>query len=419
MSFRSTSLFVGVKRSHGSGHLYVKWGSYYGRWRGVDGRLINKKIGKVRTRGAKDGITRAEAERGLRRLVEAETRRPPPVEESLRTVDQVADELRERLALEGARLSYRQNCESMQRVHISPAIGKRRIDSVTRQDVERLARSMLARGLAPKTVRNVVSFLHSAFELAIENSWAASNPVARAARPLRRRRGDADPDLQFLSLDELRRVIDAIPDETVVRKPEPRRDGRPGPAPPPPPDVLGPVIRVIVLAAAVTGLRQSELLGLRWRDVDWAASRIRVRNAYVRGEHSGEGKSDLSTRRSVPMNDWLGDELERWRTRTVFASEQELVFAHPHTGQPLDRTKLTRRFQSACRATGVRVIRFHDLRHTFATQLAAKGAPLRVIQEFLGHADLKTTQVYAHYARSALEIDLVNEVFPSEAPDTD
>ena len=120
-----------MKRSHGSGHLYVKHGSYYGRWRGADGRFVNKKIGEVRGRGEKDEITPAEAERGLRGLVEAESRRPAtPAEEPPHTVDQVADELRERLAVEGARLSYRQNCESMQRIHISPAIGKRRIDRV-------------------------------------------------------------------------------------------------------------------------------------------------------------------------------------------------------------------------------------------------------------------------------------------------
>ena len=61
--------------------------------------------------------------------------------------------------------------------------------------------------------------------------------------------------------------------------------------------MLGPVLRVVILAAAMSGLRQSELLGLRWRDVDWGAQRIRVRNAFVRGEHSSEGKSDLSTTR--------------------------------------------------------------------------------------------------------------------------
>ena len=111
-----------------------------------------------------------EAERGLRRLVEAESRRPAPsTEAKTRTVDEVTDELRERLAIEGVRLSYRQNCESMQRIHISPAIGGRRIESVTRPDVERLARAMLARGLTPKTVWNVMTFLHAVFALALAN----------------------------------------------------------------------------------------------------------------------------------------------------------------------------------------------------------------------------------------------------------
>jgi site-specific recombinase XerD len=57
------------------------------------------------------------------------------------------------------------------------------------------------------------------------------------------------------------------------------------------------------------------------------------------------------------------------------------------------------------------VIRFHDLRHTFATTLAAAGVPLRTIQEYLGHADLKTTQIYAHYAPSAHEVEIVNDAF--------
>jgi integrase len=77
----------------------------------------------------------------------------------------------------------------------------------------------------------------------------------------------------------------------------------------------------------------------------------------------------------------------------------------------LDRTKTTRRFQAACVAAGVRQVRFHDLRHTFATRLAARGVPLRTIQEFLGHADLKTTQIYAHYAPSEGEVELMNDAF--------
>jgi integrase len=163
----------------------------------------------------------------------------------------------------------------------------------------------------------------------------------------------------------------------------------------------------------LTGHRQSELLGLRWRDVDWIAQRVRVRNAFVRNEHSGEGKSDLSTRRSVPLADRLVGELDGWSKHTPFAGADQLVFGHPHTGRPLDRSKVTRRFQDACRDAGVGVVRFHDLRHTFGTQMAAAGVPLRTIQEWLGHADIQTTQIYAHYAPSAHETAIVNSVFGS------
>src|ERR1700694_3762195 len=122
-------------------------------------------------------------------------------------------------------------------------MGERKITDIERRDVEALTNVLLKRKLAPKSVRNIMGFLHGVFEHGVDRGW---------------------------------------------------------PAPPPSPDVLGPVLRVVILAAAMTDLRQGELLGLRWRDVDWSVQRIRVRNTFVRGEHSAEGKSDLSTRRSVP-----------------------------------------------------------------------------------------------------------------------
>lgn len=406
-----------TKRDYGTGSIYIdpKRNAYYGRWRTADGRKLNRKIGTVRARGESDGLTRAEAERRFRKMQEAEERRPRPAAGERRTVDDAADSLRSKLAIQGSRKSYLQNCESMQRVHISPRIGSKPVDRVTTAQVEAVAEQMLQAGLAPKSVRNLITFLHSVFEHAIDKGWAVENPVRRAARPKRRRSGDADPDLQFLTLEELDRVIGAIPNEVVTREPAPTRRGRRGPSPPVPPDVLGPVIRVIVLVAAATGLRQSELLGLRWRDVDWEARRIRVRNAFVRGEHSGDGKSDLSTRRSVPMADLVVAALRAWSERTPYRAPDDLVFAHPETGRPVDRTKLSRRFKEACGDAEVRVIRFHDLRHTFATRLAASGQPLRFIQELLGHADAKTTQIYAHYAPSEREVEMVNEAFARES----
>lgn len=409
-----------AKRTYGTGQLYEKHGAYYGRWRTNDGRKLNRRLGTIREPGATAGLTRTQAERRFRQMQQDEEIAPRRRADAERvTVADASASLRRRLAVEGARKSYLEGCESMERVHVVPRLGTLAVHEVTSTDVEALASSMLRRGLKPKTVRNVVTYLHSVFEHAVARGWCPANPVRYASRPKRRRAGDVNPDLQFLTVAELEAVLRAIPDEVVQRTPAPTRNGRPGPAPPPPPDVLGPVLRVVVLAAAMTGLRQSELLGLRWRDVDWVAQRIRVRNAYVRGEHSGQGKSDLSTRRSVPMADRLARELDRWSRRTAYGAEADLVFAHPNSGRPLDRSKVTKRFKQACRDAGVNEITFHELRHTFATRLAASGQPLRTIQEFLGHADLKTTQIYAHYAPSTREVEMVNQAFAEEEPAAD
>ncbi len=403
------------KRSYGTGQLYTKQGSYYGRWRTSDGRRLNRLLGPMRATGSAEGLTRAEAERVFRKTREKEEQAPRPKVTARITVDDAGDSLRAKQKLEGARKSYQENCESMQRVHISPKLGSLPVAGVSRAQVEALATAMLEKKLSPKTVRNVLSFLHSIFEHAIDEGWCNENPVRRATRPGRRRSGDVAPDLQFLTVEELDAVLRAIPDEVVYRKPKPTRKGRRGPSPPPPPDVLGPVLRVVILAAAMTGLRQSELLGLRWRHVNWVAQRIRPRNTFVRGEHSEEGKSDLSTKRSVPMADRLFRELDGWSKRTEFRAEENLVFAHPQTGNALDRSKVTKRFKEACVDAKVRPIRFHDLRHTFGTRLAASGQPMRMIQEFLGHADSKTTQIYTHYAPSEHEVQIVNEAFAPKA----
>jgi hypothetical protein len=79
------------------------------------------------------------------------------------------------------------------------------------------------------------------------------------------------------------------------------------------------------------------------------------------------------------MADRAARVLEAWSRRTAYGADDGLVFAHPETGKPLDRSKVTKRFKAACRDAGVRPIRFHDLRHTFGTRLAAAGEPMRTI----------------------------------------
>lgn len=143
-----------------------------------------------------------------------------------------------------------------------------------------------------------------------------------------------------------------------------------------------------------------------------------MRRNFVRGEF-GTPKSKRSTR-SVPLADVLGGELDRLHQSSPFQADDDLVFAHPHTGKPIDRSKLLKRFKAALKRGGVREVRFHDLRHTFGTRMAAEGVPMRTLQEWLGHRDFKTTLIYADYAPSEGEADRVDAAFapPSTKPST-
>jgi len=113
----------------------------------------------------------------------------------------------------------------------------------------------------------------------------------------------------------------------------------------------------------------------------------------------------------VPLADRLAGELERHFQRSVFQADDDLVFPHPHTGKVLDHSALSRRFKKALRKAKVREVRFNDMRHSFATRVAASGVPLRTLQEWMGHRDSKTTLIYADYAPSAHEGEMVEAAF--------
>jgi integrase len=153
---------------------------------------------------------------------------------------------------------------------------------------------------------------------------------------------------------------------------------------------------VLYRTAAMLGLRRGEVLALRWCDVDWSAGVVRVRRNYTRGEF-GTPKTRRSSR-AVPLPDQLAAELDRLFCRSRFSGDDDLVFAHPALGTVLDPAKVRRRFTAAARRAGLRHVRFHDLRHTFGTRMSAAGAPLRSIQEWMGHTDFRTTLIYADYA---------------------
>jgi integrase len=104
-------------------------------------------------------------------------------------------------------------------------------------------------------------------------------------------------------------------------------------------------------------------------------------------------------------------ELELLYQASPYRGEEDLVFGHPHTGKPLDRSRLLRRFKTALKRAGVPEVRFHDLRYTFGTRMAAQGVPMRTLHEWMGHRDNQTTLGYPDYAPATNEVDQVNAAF--------
>jgi integrase len=379
-----------ARRSYGSGSVYVRTDaagveSWYGTWY-VEGCKINRKLGAKRLRGSRDGLTAAQAERELRRRIDSER----PVVRSRLTVEIAADRYLDHLenVLE-RRPTTIGDYSSMKRKHLEPFFGERPLERVDADDIRRYLRAKRREGLATKTITNQLVFLHGLFSFAVKRRWVAANPVANVDRP---RAPEVDPDIRFLDLTELEALLRAVDDKE-----------------------FGATDRPLYLTAAMTGLRQGELIALRWSDVDWPTARIRVRRNYTR-QAFGKPKSKRSSR-SVPMTDRVAGELERHFKRTAFDADEDLVFPHPHTGGPLDASKVRKRYKKVLVAAALRDVRFHDLRHTFGTHCAAAGVPMRTLQEWMGHRDIKTTLIYADYAPSAQEKEMVERAFSPPALD--
>jgi integrase len=363
------------KRAYGSGSIVEERGSWYGKWR-VGDRQIKRKLGPVRPVGSSDGFTRKQAEAALRRMMSevkilAPEERITFGEAAERYVHHVEHVMRRKA-------STVQDYRIMINRHLAPHFQTTAIDRIKPEDVASYIATKSRAGLAVKTVTNHLNFAHGVFQFAIKRGWATSNPVAATDRP---RAAHADPDIRFLSSEELEALLRAVSREDVLRLTD----------------------HALYTLAAMTGLRQGELVALRWRDIDWTAGVVRVRRNYTRGEW-GTPKSRRSSR-AVPLADRAAAELERHFQRSAYRADDHLVFCHPHTGNPYDASKLRERFYEAMKTAGMGErcgreggITFHSLRHTFGTRMAAVGVPMRTLQEWMGHRDFTTTLVYADFA---------------------
>jgi integrase len=250
---------------------------------------------------------------------------------------------------------------------ISTSSGRVAIDKITTEHVAAYMAAKAAEGLQIKTISKHLNF---ATGYSRSRSSGDGLPPIRWLRLTAPRVSGTDPDIRYLDRDEIEALLRGVSD-----------------------DGLGLTDRMLYLAATMAGLRQGELIALRWQDVDWIAGVIRVRRTFTRGQF-GTPKSRRSMR-AIPMADRLAGELERHFQRSGYQADDDLVLCHPHTGGPYDASKMRKRFNAAIRTAGIRPVRFHDLRHSSGMAMAAAGAPLRALQEWMGHRDYKTTSIYA------------------------
>ena len=244
--------------------------------------------------------------------------------------------------------SYQSNLDC----HIEPFFGARQLAEVTLASVQEFIKALLGKGLSAKTIGNVIVILKEMFKHAVQWGYLDANPVQYVERP----RGE-DKEMDVFTPDEIRRLLDA--------QEEP--------------------LRTLLLTAVLTGMRQGELFGLQWEDIDFAKHLIHVRRSLWHGT-LGTPKSRRS-RRAIDMPPTLEQALQQQST----TRRSEFVFCSER-GTPIDADNFRHReFPAALRRAQLRRIRFHDLRHTYTSLLIAHGAHPKYIQAQLGHASIQTT----------------------------
>ena len=189
---------------------------------------------------------------------------------------EAAEHMLRQLEARGRKPTTLETYRSLFRTHLAPMLGDVSIDAVTPDRVEAIAAAMLREGKAAKTRSNALKLLSQIFAFSKRRGWCRDNPCELVDLP----QAEQSADIRFLGQDELEALLTAV---DIEAKP------------------FGHTDFALFLTAAMTGLRQGELIALRWRDVDWKAKKIRVRRNYIRG-HWLTPKSRRGSR-AVPLSE--------------------------------------------------------------------------------------------------------------------
>ena len=232
--------------------------------------------------------------------------------------------------------------------------------------------------ISTRSINKALTVLSMVFNYAMRNQWVTRNPAeyveqARDSRPLEERHLDMD----VLTPEDSAALCEAA---TPARY----RNGK----------LVTNNYRLLISFAVFTGCRAGEILGAAWSHIDWESGEFRVRRAFREG-HFCEPKTRTSYR-SIALPRYLVEELKAWRLACP-KSPHDLIFPNLD-GQPMSYSNLIARgFHPARKRAGIRRIRFHDLRHTYASLMIRNLEDIVAVSRLMGHANTSFTfNVYCH-----------------------
>jgi integrase len=234
---------------------------------------------------------------------------------------------------------------------------------------------------APESFRKMFVVIGQVMKFAVRHRLIEYNPVPLIEKPKKQKTREAD----FLQPHEIRALLDNA------------NEGK---------------YRTLFLVAVFTGLRQGELLGLKWGDVDWLNKQVSVNRTYNHKKFM-EPKSKTSYRR-VDLAPIVVAELKKWKLQCP-KSKLDLVFSND-VGEPMDSDNMVDRgYYPALRRAGLRHVNFHGLRHTYASLQIDNDVNLKYLQQQMGHSSINVTlDTYSHLLKPTNQqaaVKLENTIF--------
>lgn len=266
------------------------------------------------------------------------------------------------------------------RVRVMPSIGGIALQQLDAAALDRFYVD-LGQRLAAKSVRNTALMMSTALKFAVKRGRVSRSPAPDAHMPKAPR-----TTMQYWAPEETKAFLDSVRDDRLY---------------------------ALWLLFATTGMRRGEAMALRWDDVDFDRSRVSIQRSLV--VNSGvvkieTPKTDRSVR-SIAISPASKNALRQWRRAQL---EERLAWGEAYTesgfvftnedGAVIDPRTISKRFQRLIAVAGVRAIRLHDVRHSYATAALRAGIPAKVVSERLGHKSIAMTlDTYSHVLPQADE----------------